>query len=283
MIARALGVGPDRMRLVPNAVDLAVVRQPRLARRRRAGCASAPASAPDDVAAAERGEARAQQGPPRAGRRPRIAEGPRVALGRCRRRAVPAARIEARVAANGTRRAGSVMAGRLQDAALHAWYEAASIFVHPTQYRGQLDCHARGHVAPAARRRHHRRRPARQGASTARRGGSCRPGDATALARALRTALRLRGEARYNGRRRPGAGRGGVLVGPLGRSHAGRIRRTADRGEERVTDLSNRTSAPSVSRRGCAGGRHDRRVPAAGLESRQRAFPSRSASTSRRS
>ena len=28
------------------------------------------------------------------------------------------------------------MAGRLEDAALHAWYEAASLFVHPTQYEG---------------------------------------------------------------------------------------------------------------------------------------------------
>jgi glycosyltransferase involved in cell wall biosynthesis len=45
------------------------------------------------------------------------------------------AEIEAAV---GSRAIGPhvLFAGRLEDAALHAWYEAATIFVHPTRYEG---------------------------------------------------------------------------------------------------------------------------------------------------
>ena len=46
MIARALGVGPDRMRLVPNAVDLRRLRPPRLAGRRRPAARARRALAP---------------------------------------------------------------------------------------------------------------------------------------------------------------------------------------------------------------------------------------------
>ncbi|MCK7518716.1 MAG: glycosyltransferase [Ignavibacteriales bacterium] len=92
MIARALGVGADRMRLVPNAVDLRVCGQPRVARPTARGCAQQAGIGADDVVLLSVGEAGAQQGAPRDGRRPRAAERPRVAMGHRRRRAVQRAR-----------------------------------------------------------------------------------------------------------------------------------------------------------------------------------------------
>ena len=53
-----------------------------------------------------------------------------------------------------------ILAGRLEDRELHAWYEAADLFVHPTLLRGQLARHARGHGAPSRLRRNQRGRPA---------------------------------------------------------------------------------------------------------------------------
>ncbi len=44
-------------------------------------------------------------------------------------------RLEAAVDGAGIRR-HVIFAGRLPDAALHAWYEAADLFVHPTRYEG---------------------------------------------------------------------------------------------------------------------------------------------------
>ena len=95
--------------------------------------------------------------------------------------------IEARVAANGIE-GRTVMAGRLQDAALHAWYEAASIFVHPTLYEGssivtlEAMSHRRPVVATTAGGLPDK---VRDGVT----GWLVPPGDATALERALRTAL----------------------------------------------------------------------------------------------
>ncbi len=142
--------------------------------------------------------------------------------------------LETRIAGNGLQ--GRVlMPGRLQDASLHAWYEAASIFVHPTQYEGssivtlEAMSHRRPVVATIAGGLPDK---VRHGET----GWLVPPGDAPALARVLRTAIGAQAGVRYNGRRRPGAGRGGVLVGPLGRSHAGRLRGTAHRKGTRVTD-----------------------------------------------
>ena len=80
------------------------------------------------------------------------------------------------------------MTGRLDDAALHAWYEAASIFVHPTQYEGssivtlEAMSHRRPVVATTAGGLPDKVRDGVTGWLVA-------PGDARALARTLRTAL----------------------------------------------------------------------------------------------
>jgi glycosyltransferase involved in cell wall biosynthesis len=80
------------------------------------------------------------------------------------------------------------MTGRLGDAALHAWYEAATIFVHPTQYEGssivtlEAMSHERPVVATTAGGLPDK---VRDGVT----GWLVPPGDAPALANALRTAL----------------------------------------------------------------------------------------------
>jgi glycosyltransferase involved in cell wall biosynthesis len=80
------------------------------------------------------------------------------------------------------------MAGRLDDAALHGWYEAASVFVHPTQYEGssivtlEAMSHRRPVVATTAGGLPDK---VRDGVT----GWLVPPGDAPALARALRTAI----------------------------------------------------------------------------------------------
>ena len=95
--------------------------------------------------------------------------------------------LEARIAGNGLQ--GRVlMAGRLQDASLHAWYEAASLFVHPTQYEGssivtlEAMSHRRPVVATTAGGLPDKVRDGETGWLVP-------PGDAPALARALRTAI----------------------------------------------------------------------------------------------
>jgi len=80
------------------------------------------------------------------------------------------------------------LAGRLPDAALHAWYEAADLFVHPTLYEGsslvtlEAMAHRRAVVATTAGglpdKVHH-------GVS----GWLVAPGDASALAAAISGAL----------------------------------------------------------------------------------------------
>jgi glycosyltransferase involved in cell wall biosynthesis len=185
MIARALRVGPDRMRLVPNAIDLA-------------GCDSL-ASPADGTRLRER----AGIGPGEivllSVARLERNKGLHVladALGSLKdlawRWAVvgdgPFRRaIDARVAANRIE-SRTFMAGRLEDAALHAWYEAASIFVHPTQYEGssivtlEAMSHGRPVVATTAGGLPDKVRDGETGWLVP-------PGDAPALERALRTAL----------------------------------------------------------------------------------------------
>lgn len=80
------------------------------------------------------------------------------------------------------------LAGRLPDAALHAWYEAADLFVHPTLYEGsslvtlEAMAHRRAVVATRAGGLPDKVRPGENGWLVA-------PGDAPALAAALSGAL----------------------------------------------------------------------------------------------
>ena len=185
MLLRALGVGADRMRLVPNAVDLRVcdgLASPadgtRL--RERSGIGA------DDVvflsvARLERNKGlhvmadALRQLKDLAWRWVIVGDGPF-------RRA-----LETSIAENGLRER-TVMTGRLDDAPLHAWYEAASIFVHPTQYEGssivtlEAMSHRRPVVATTAGGLPDKVRDGETGWLVP-------PGDAPALARALRTAV----------------------------------------------------------------------------------------------
>jgi glycosyltransferase involved in cell wall biosynthesis len=185
MIARALGVGPDRMRLVPNAVDLAACDRlagPADGARLRERCGIDRGEAVLlSVARLERNKglhvlADALGSMTDLGWRwVVVGDGPF-------RRA-----LDTRVADNGLR-ARTLMTGRLDDEALHAWYEAATVFVHPTQYEGssivtlEAMSHRRPVVATTAGGLPDK---VRDGVT----GWLVPPGDAPALARALRTAL----------------------------------------------------------------------------------------------
>ena len=96
-----------------------------------------------------------------------------LALGHRRRRPVPAA-LESRDSRRRHLRRTCMLAGRLADRELHAWYEAARSLRPSDAVRRQLARHARSHGAPARRRRDNRRRAARQGAGRASTAGSCR-------------------------------------------------------------------------------------------------------------
>jgi glycosyltransferase involved in cell wall biosynthesis len=80
------------------------------------------------------------------------------------------------------------LCGRVDDATLHAWYEAASLFVHPTLYEGssivtlEAMAHRRPVVATIAGGLPDKVRPGESGWLVP-------PGDAAALAAALRAAL----------------------------------------------------------------------------------------------
>ena len=185
MLLRALGVGADRMRLVPNAVDLRVcdgLASPadgtRL--RERSGIGA------DDVVFLSVARLERNKGlhlmadalgqlKDLAWRWVIVGDGPF-------RRA-----LETSIAGNGLRDR-TVMTGRLSDAPLHAWYEAASIFVHPTQYEGssivtlEAMSHRRPVVATTAGGLPDKVRDGETGWLVP-------PGDAPALARALRTAV----------------------------------------------------------------------------------------------
>ena len=185
MLARALRVGADRLRLVPNAVDLAV-------------CDAL--AAPRDGA-----RARAQAG---------LGSGEVVLLSVARLERNKGLHVLAEALGSLTdlpwkwvvvgdgpfRRAledrvtrlglggRTILAGRLQDGALHAWYEAASLFVHPTLYEGsslvtlEAMAHRRPVVATTAGGLPDKVREGRTGWLVP-------PADPAALARALRTAL----------------------------------------------------------------------------------------------
>ena len=185
MLLRALGVGADRLRLVPNAVDLRVcdgLASPadgtRL--RERSGIGA------DDVVFLSVARLERNKGlhlmadalgqlKDLAWRWVIVGDGPF-------RRA-----LETSIAGNGLRER-TVMTGRLSDAPLHAWYEAASIFVHPTQYEGssivtlEAMSHRRPVVATTAGGLPDKVRDGETGWLVP-------PGDAPALARALRTAV----------------------------------------------------------------------------------------------
>ena len=196
MLAAALGVGADRLRLVPNAVDL---------------------PACDALAA------------PRDGIRVRDQYG----LGRDQVVLLSVARLERnkglhvlaealgsltalpwtwvvvgdgpfrRALEDRVTRLGlggrTILTGRLQDGALHAWYEAASLFVHPTLYEGsslvtlEAMAHRRPVVATTAGGLPDK---VRDGVS----GWLVPPGDAPALARAVRMAIGAGGTLATMGR-----------------------------------------------------------------------------------
>jgi glycosyltransferase involved in cell wall biosynthesis len=185
MIARALGVGPDRMRLVPNAVDLAAcdrLATPADGARLRAHCGIGRGEVVLlSVARLERNKGLHVLADALgsltdlAWRWVIVGDGPfRHAL-------------ETRVAHGGLR-GRTTMTGRLDDEALHAWYEAATAFVHPTQYEGssivtlEAMSHRRPVVATTAGGLPDK---VRDGVT----GWLVPPGDAPALAGALRTAL----------------------------------------------------------------------------------------------
>jgi glycosyltransferase involved in cell wall biosynthesis len=185
MIARALGVGPDRMRLVPNAVDLAVcdgLASPGDGARvrERAGIGRGEAVLLS-VARLERNKGLHVLADALGSLKDLSWRWVVVGEGPFRRA------LEARIAEHGLRER-TMLTGRLDDAAVHAWYEAATVFVHPTQYEGssivtlEAMSHRRPVVATAAGGLPDK---VRDGAT----GWLVPPGDAPALARALRTAL----------------------------------------------------------------------------------------------
>ena len=143
--------GAGQLVTIPNGIDL-----------RRTGLARVPADGAAHAAAprhrrrrnraAQRGPARVQQGircagrsaGPRGGRFARSASWPWrwviVGAGPFRRE------IETAIDRRGiTKRV--LMVGRASEADLHAWYEAASVFVHPTRYEGSslVTLEAMGH------------------------------------------------------------------------------------------------------------------------------------------
>ena len=83
-------------------------------------------------------------------------------------------RIARHVAASGLA-SRIMMRGREDEPTLHAWYEAADAFVHPTLVRGQLSGHPRGHGPRRPRGGDPRRRNPRQSTARARTAGSSPP------------------------------------------------------------------------------------------------------------
>lgn len=184
-IVRHLGVGPDRLRLVPNAVDLDACEQLASAAdgMRARALLGMPAGTPLFVSV---GRLEFNKGfhvlidalatmTDLAWRWVLVGDGPHRAA------------LEQRVLAAGL---GDRMrlAGRVDTPALHAWYEAASVFVHPTLYEGsslvtlEAMAHRRPVVATMAGGLPDKVQPGVTGWLVP-------PGDAAALAAALREAL----------------------------------------------------------------------------------------------
>ncbi len=82
-----------------------------------------------------------------------------------------------------------IVTGRAPDDELHAWYETAALFMHPTCMRRQLDRHTGSHGARTRGDCHAGRRPARQGPSGVN-GWLVEPDRADLLTDALTDALR---------------------------------------------------------------------------------------------
>jgi glycogen synthase len=157
-VRRHLGVPPARVRVIPNALDLDVIdrlRDSAAAAALRARCGILPheavvlsvgrleANKGLHVLAAALGALRQHGGVPEGWRWVVVGDGPyRGTL----ERAVAGAGIADR----------TLLAGRAGDEDLHAWYETATLFVHPTLYEGsslvtlEAMAHARAVVASAA-------------------------------------------------------------------------------------------------------------------------------------
>ena len=185
VIAQCLHLGPDRVRLVPNAVDLPAcdgLASPDDGVRMRAAAGIGPEELVLlSVARLERNKGLHILADALAQLRNLAWRWVIVGDGPFRRA------IEGRVAADGLRDR-TTLVGRTDDRTLHAWYEAASVFVHPTQYEGssivtlEAMAHRRAVVATTAGGLPDKVVPSVTGWLVA-------PGDARSLADALRSAL----------------------------------------------------------------------------------------------
>lgn len=185
LIARCLRLAPDRMRLVPNAVDIAAcdaLASPEDGVRLRvARGLGREEPVLLSVARLERNKGLHVLADVLASLKDLAWRWVIVGDGPYRRA------IEARVAANGLH-GRTALVGRVDDRTLHAWYEAASVFVHPTQYEGssivtlEAMAHRRAVLATTAGGLPDKVRPGETGWLVP-------PGDARALAAAVRSAL----------------------------------------------------------------------------------------------
>jgi glycogen synthase len=185
VILRTLRVDPNRVRLVPNAVDLeacdAIATPAGVARVRAERGIGPEEPVLLSVARLERNKGLHVL----ADALGRIKDLPWrwVVVGDGPFRRV----IEAGIASNGIRER-TIMAGRVDDAIVHAWYETASVFVHPTLYEGssivtlEAMAHRRAVVATTAGGLPDKVRPGKTGWLVP-------PGEAAALAQGLRSAL----------------------------------------------------------------------------------------------
>lgn len=191
-VYRHLEVPPDRVRTIPNALDLSIV-DALATSADGARVRAAAGIAPDDVVllsvsrleenkgfhilASALGALKDHSGPSAEGRWTWVLVGDGPFRSRLAS-AIDAAGLRDRV----------VLAGRLPDAELHAWYEAATLFVHPTLYEGssivtlEAMAHRRAVVATRAGGLPDKVRPGVNGWLVA-------PGDASALAAAISGAL----------------------------------------------------------------------------------------------
>ncbi len=191
-LRRHLNPRPDQIRVIPNGIDLAATDElagPDDAARVRAGHAVTR----DDVVLMSVGRLERNKGFDDLAAALGQLSQPGGALGSRRWRwilvgAGPfASGIEAAVRAHGL---GDhvIFAGRLPDAELHAWYEAATLFVHPTRYEGsslvtlEAMAHRRAVVATRAGGLPDKVRPGVNG-------WLVDPGDVAALASAVADAL----------------------------------------------------------------------------------------------